>query len=91
MLPLSRPALVTTAIFSFIWTWNDFFTQLIYLNDTSKFTVPVGLSLFVDQAGFSSYGPMMAMAVLSVAPVFLFFLAFQRFLVDGVATSGIKG
>jgi multiple sugar transport system permease protein len=91
VLPLARPALITSAIFTFIWTWNDFFTQLIYLNDTSKFTIPVGLSLFVDQAGFSSYGPMMAMAVLSVAPIFLFFLAFQRFLVEGVATSGLKG
>ena len=91
VLPLARPALITSAIFTFIWTWNDFFTQLIYLNDTSKFTVPVGLSLFVDQAGFSSYGPMMAMAVLSVAPIFLFFLAFQRFLVEGVAASGLKG
>jgi multiple sugar transport system permease protein len=91
VLPLARPALITSAIFSFIWTWNDFFTQLIYLNDTTKFTVPVGLSLFVDQAGFSSYGPMMAMAVLSVLPVFLFFLAFQRLLVEGVATSGLKG
>jgi multiple sugar transport system permease protein len=91
ILPLARPALITSAIFTFIWSWNDFFTQLIYLNDTSKFTAPVGLSLFVDQAGFSSYGPMMAMALLSVVPVFLFFLAFQRFLVDGVATSGLKG
>jgi multiple sugar transport system permease protein len=91
VLPLARPALITSAIFSFIWTWNDFFSQLIYLNDTTKFTVPVGLSLFVDQAGFSSYGPMMAMAVLSVLPVFLFFLAFQRLLIEGVATTGLKG
>ncbi|HWB38202.1 MAG TPA: carbohydrate ABC transporter permease [Rugosimonospora sp.] len=91
VLPLARPALITTSIFTFIWTWNDFFSQLIYLNDTTKFTVPVGLNLFVDQAGFSSYGPLMAMAVLSVAPIFLFFLAFQRLLVEGVATTGLKG
>jgi multiple sugar transport system permease protein len=91
VLPLTRPALITSAIFTFIWTWNDFFTQLIYLNDTENFTVPVGLSLFVDQSGATSYGPMMAMSVLALLPVFLFFLAFQRFLVEGAAQSGLKG
>jgi multiple sugar transport system permease protein len=91
VLPLTRPALITSAIFSFIWTWNDFFTQLVYLNDTDKFTVPIGLSLFVDQTGMTSYGPMMAMSVLALAPVFLFFLAFQRLLVDGATSSGLKG
>jgi multiple sugar transport system permease protein len=91
ILPLARPALITTTIFSFIWSWNDFFTQLVYLNDTSKFTVPVGLSLFVDQSGATSYGPMMAMSMLALVPVLLFFLAFQRLLVEGVATTGLKG
>ncbi len=91
MLPLARPALVTTAIFSFIWTWNDFFTQLIYLNDLSHYTVPVALRLFVDSSGQSSIGPMFAMSVLSLLPVFLFFLAFQRMLVQGINTSGLKG
>ncbi|MFG1811873.1 carbohydrate ABC transporter permease [Streptomyces sp. NPDC049040] len=91
LLPLTRPALITSAIFSFIWTWNDFFTQLVYLNDTDKFTVPIGLSLFVDQTGATSYGPMMAMSILALLPVFLFFLAFQRLLVDGATSSGLKG
>ena len=91
LLPLTRPALITSAIFSFIWTWNDFFTQLVYLNNTDKFTVPIGLSLFVDQTGMTSYGPMMAMSILALLPVFLFFLAFQRLLVDGATSSGVKG
>jgi multiple sugar transport system permease protein len=91
LLPLTRPALITSAIFSFIWTWNDFFTQLVYLNDKTRFTVPIGLSLFVDQTGMTSYGPMMAMSVLALLPVFLFFLAFQRLLVDGATSSGLKG
>jgi multiple sugar transport system permease protein len=91
ILPLARPALITTTIFSFIWSWNDFFTQLVYLNDTDKFTVPVGLSLFVDSSGATSYGPMMAMSMLALVPVLLFFLAFQRLLVEGVATTGLKG
>ncbi len=91
ILPLLRPALITTAIFTFIWTWNDFFSQLIYLNDAEKFTLPLALQLFIDQATESAFGPMFAMSVLALLPIGLFFLAFQRFLVDGVATSGLKG
>ncbi|MFD7660790.1 carbohydrate ABC transporter permease [Actinosynnema sp. NPDC059797] len=91
ILPLLRPALITTAIFSFIWAWNDFFSQLIYLNDAEKFTLPLALQLFIDQATESAFGPMFAMSVLALLPIGLFFLAFQRFLVDGVATSGLKG
>ncbi|MBX6356745.1 MAG: carbohydrate ABC transporter permease [Micromonosporaceae bacterium] len=91
VLPLTRPALITTSIFSFIWAWNDFFPQLIYLNDTQKFTVPRGLSLFIDQTSAASYGPMMAMSMLAMVPVLLFFLAFQRLLVEGAATTGLKG
>ncbi|GAB7049650.1 carbohydrate ABC transporter permease [Catenuloplanes indicus] len=91
ILPLSRPALVTTAIFSFIWTWNDFFTQLVYLNDLEDYTVPIALRLFIDSTGQSSLGAMFAMSVLSLLPVFLFFVAFQRMLVEGINTSGLKG
>ncbi|PZF97851.1 carbohydrate ABC transporter permease [Micromonospora deserti] len=91
ILPLSRPALVTTAIFSFIWTWNDFFTQLVYLPSPTSYTVPIGLRLFIDSTGQTSLGPMFAMSALSLLPVFLFFLAFQRLLVQGINTSGLKG
>ena len=89
--PLLRPAMITTAIFTFIWTWNDFFTQLIYLNSPAKFTLPLALQIFVDQTSQSAFGPMFAMSVLALVPIGLFFLAFQRFLVEGVATSGLKG
>ncbi|MGI5238157.1 carbohydrate ABC transporter permease [Dactylosporangium sp. CA-139066] len=89
--PLSRPALVTTAIFSFIWTWNDFFRQLVYVSETEKNTVPVALRAFIDSSGQATVGPMFAMSVLSLVPVFLFFLAFQRMLVQGINTSGLKG
>jgi multiple sugar transport system permease protein len=91
VLPLSRPALVTTAIFTFIWTWNDFLSQLIYLNTPEKYTLPLALRLFIDQTSESSYGPMFAMSVLTLLPIGLFFLAFQRFLVEGVTTSGMGG
>jgi multiple sugar transport system permease protein len=91
ILPLSRPALVTTAIFSFIWTWNDFFRQLVYLSDLRDYTVPVALTLFIDSTSESSVGPMFAMSLLSLIPVFLFFVAFQRMLVEGINTTGLKG
>jgi multiple sugar transport system permease protein len=91
ILPLAKPALVTTAIFTFIWTWNDFLSQLIYLNDPAKYTLPLALRLFIDQTSVSSYGPMFAMSVLTLLPIGLFFFAFQRLLVEGVATSGMNG
>jgi multiple sugar transport system permease protein len=91
VLPLARPAIVTTSIFTFIWTWNDFFSQLIYLSSAENYTIPMGLRLFIDQTSQSSYGAMFAMSVLSLVPIVLFFAAFQRFLVEGVATSGLKG
>jgi len=91
VLPLSRPALVTTAIFSFIWTWNDFFRQLVYLSQLKDYTAPVALTLFIDSTSESSVGPMFAMSLLSLVPLFLFFVAFQRLLVEGINTSGLKG
>jgi multiple sugar transport system permease protein len=91
-LPLTKPALITTAIFTFIWTWNDFFTQLIYLSSPENYTLPLALRLFTDlQESANSFGPMFALSVLSLLPILLFFAAFQRFLVQGLATSGIKG
>jgi multiple sugar transport system permease protein len=91
VLPLLVPALVTTAIFTFLWTYDDFFSQLIYLSDTSLYTVPLGLRLFLDSTGQSSWGPMFAMSVLSLVPTFAFFLLFQRWIVEGISTTGLKG
>ena len=79
-----------TAIFTFIWTWNDFFSQLIYLTDPKMYTVPVALRSFVDATTSTSWGSMFAMSVVSLVPVFLAFLLGQRFLVKGIATTGIK-
>jgi len=90
ILPLMVPALATTAIFTFIWTWNDFFSQLIYLTDPTMYTVPVALRSFVDATAESSWGSMFAMSVVSLVPIFLAFLLGQRFLIKGIATTGIK-
>lgn len=89
--PLTRPAIATTAIFTFIWAWNDFLSQLIYLNTPENYTLPLGLRLFIDQTSQTSYGAMMAMSVLTLVPVALFFVVFQRMLVEGVATTGMNG
>ncbi|MEU6003078.1 MULTISPECIES: carbohydrate ABC transporter permease [unclassified Streptomyces] len=91
VLPLCRPALITSAIFTFINSWNDFMGPLIYLNDPSKYTVSLGLKMFVDQEGLANYGGMIAMSLVALLPVLAFFLAFQRYLIDGMATSGLKG
>ncbi len=91
ILPLSKPALVTTAIFTFIWTWNDFLSHLIYLSSVQNYTVSLGLRLFLDSSGISNWGPMLAMSTLALVPVFVLFLLFQRLLVEGIATTGMKG
>lgn len=90
MMPLALPALATTAIFTFIWTWNDFFSQLIFLTKPDMYTVPVALRTFVDSTGQSSWGAMFAMSIVSLVPVFLVFLFGQKYLVKGIATTGIK-
>ncbi|GFR38685.1 ABC transporter permease [Insulibacter thermoxylanivorax] len=91
ILPLAVPALITTAIFTFIWTWDDFFSQMLYLSNVKKFTVPLGLRLFIDSQGQSSWGAVFAMSVLSLVPITLVFFFFQRYIVEGIATTGIKG
>jgi multiple sugar transport system permease protein len=90
ILPLMLPALATTTIFTFIWTWNDFFSQLIYLTDPDMYTVPVALRSFVDSTVSTSWGAMFAMSVVSLLPIFLAFLIGQRYLIKGIATTGMK-
>jgi len=89
-LPLMVPALATTAIFTFIWTWGDFFGPLIYLRTRENFPVSIALKGFVDAQSSSNYGAMFAMSVVSLIPLFLAFLIGQRYLVKGIATTGIK-
>lgn len=91
ILPLTLPALATTAIFTFIWTWNDFFTQLIYLTTPTTWTVSLALQSFLDATSQSSFGPLFAMSVLAIGPVLGFFFAGQKYLVEGIATTGVKG
>jgi multiple sugar transport system permease protein len=91
VLPLSVPAIITTVLFTFLWTWDDFFNQLLYLNSPGKYTIPMGLRLFLDSSGISSWGSMFAMSVLSILPCFILFFTMQKYFVQGIATTGIKG
>jgi multiple sugar transport system permease protein len=90
MLPLMRPVLATASIFAFIWSWNDFLAPLIYLRSPENYTLPLMLRQYVDQTSTSDYGGQMAAAMLALVPVLLFFILFQRYIVDGVATTGLK-
>lgn len=91
IMPLSVPTLVTTSIFTFLWTWNDFFSQMIYINDVKKFTISIALRQFVDAMGHSSWGGLFAMSTLSLVPLFLMFVIFQNYLVEGITAGSVKG
>lgn len=91
ILPLSTPALISTTIFTFLWTWDDFLSQLVYLSTPSRYTVQLGLRLFLDSSSNSDWGATFAMSVLSLIPSLVIFAALQKHIVQGVATSGIKG
>ena len=89
--PLIKPALITSAIFSFYWRWDDFLGPLLYLNRPRNFTVSLALRMFSDPATSTDWGAIFAMGTLSLVPVFLIFIVFQKYIVQGIATSGIKG
>ncbi|WP_045682141.1 carbohydrate ABC transporter permease [Martelella endophytica] len=90
--PVCRPALVLVAIFTFLWTWNDFFAQLIYLGSLENYTAPLALNLFIDAtSGESAWGMLFAMSVITLLPLFVLFMLFQRQIAEGIATTGLKG
>ena len=91
ILPLIKPALVTAGIFSFMWRWDDFLSALLYVNKSAKYPVSLALKLLCDPGSSSDYGAMFAMASLSILPSVLIFIFFQRYLVEGISTSGLKG
>ncbi|MFG6383084.1 MAG: carbohydrate ABC transporter permease [Lachnospiraceae bacterium] len=90
MLPLSKPSLSTLTIFTFVNTWNDYLGPLIYLKTESKKTIQLGLKMFIGQYS-AEYGLIMAGSVLSLIPVIIVFLCLQKYFVEGVAATGLKG
>lgn len=92
ILPLSKPAMFSICVFQFMWQWNDFFNSLIYINTVSKFTVPLGLRLSLDAGSeMIRWNELLAMTALSVLPIILLFFLAQKYFVEGIATTGLKG
>ncbi|NLN46592.1 MAG: carbohydrate ABC transporter permease [Clostridiaceae bacterium] len=91
IVPLTTPAFITTAIFSFIWTYDDFFSQLIYISAPTKFTVALALRQYTEALELSAFGVLFAMSSVSLIPIFVFFITSQKYLVEGIVTSGMKG
>lgn len=90
MLPLSKPALATLTIFTFVNTWNDYLGPLIYLKTESKKTIQLGLRMFIGQYS-AEYGLIMAGSIITLIPVLIVFLCLQKYFVEGIAATGVKG
>lgn len=92
IVPLATPALVTTALFTFLWTWDDFFNHLLYLTNPQIYSVSRALRTFVGDAGaVNNWGGALAMSTLSLVPSFILFFSLQRYFVRGITTTGLKG
>jgi multiple sugar transport system permease protein len=91
MLPLSKPALATVAIFSFTYNWNDYLAPLIYLNSQSNYTLALGLANFIGRYSVTPWNLLMAASLVTVLPCVLLFFFAQRFFIQGIVVSGVKG
>jgi multiple sugar transport system permease protein len=91
ILPLTKPALVTVAIYCFLWNWDDFFGHLLYISTVSKFTVGLALKMFIDGESAVPWGQLLAMSLVSVMPAVCLFFAAQKYFVDGIASGAVKG
>lgn len=91
LIPLSKPAVISAAIFQFIWTWNDFFQQYIYISSVSKYTVSLGLRMALDTTAVIEWKEILAMSAVAVLPCVIIFFCLQKYFVEGIATSGLKG
>jgi multiple sugar transport system permease protein len=91
ILPLISPALITATIFQFYWRWDDFLGPLLYLNKPKLYTVSLALRMFADPSTATDWAAMFAMGTLSLVPIFLIFVMFQKYLVEGISTTGLKG
>lgn len=91
IVPLIVPAIMTSAIFSFYWRWDDFLGPLIYLTKPKLYTVSLAIKMFADPDAVSNWGAMFAMATLSLLPILILFFSFQKYIVEGISTSGLKG
>ena len=91
LLPLLKPAIFSAAIFQFMWTWDDFFQSLIYISSVDKYPVPLGLRLSIDSMGMPPWNQIAAMSLVALLPSILLFFVAQKYFVEGIATTGLKG
>ncbi len=89
IVPLAKPALATLAIFTFMGAWNDFMGPLVFLDNVDKYTLPVGIALF-QTSYYAEYGITLAAACLATTPALLVFVFFQRYIIEGIALTGLK-
>jgi len=90
-LPVGKPALITIALWSFVGTWNDLLGQLIYINNPLRYTIQLGLASFNNMTGETLWGPLMAASFVALVPVILILLFAQRYFVEGIKMTGVKG
>ena len=90
ILPLIKPAIATSVIFSFYWCWQDFFSPLLFIQSPDKYTISLALSLLTDPSSVTNWGSVFAMATASLLPVFILFLFTQKYLVEGISMTGLK-
>ncbi len=91
ILPLMKPSLFSAALFQFMWTYNDYFNQLVFINSGKKFTISLALRMSLDSESVVNWGRLMAISFIAVAPLVILFFAAQKYFVEGIATSGLKG
>ncbi|WP_240418033.1 carbohydrate ABC transporter permease [Paenibacillus periandrae] len=91
LIPLLVPPIITVSIFKFYWTWDDFFSPLLYLNSPKLATVSLAIKNMSDPTAQTDWGAMFAMSVLSLLPIVVVFIAFQKYIVEGISTTGLKG
>lgn len=91
ILPLMKPSLFSAALFQFMWTYNDYFNSLIFINSGKKYTVSLALRLSLDSESVINWGKIMATSFVVVLPLILLFFMAQKYFVEGIATSGLKG
>ncbi len=88
--PLTIPAMFSAGVFQFMWTWNDFFNQMLYINSVSKYTIALGLKMSLDITTNVAWGKLFSMCLASIVPPFVLFFIAQKYLVEGIATTGLK-
>jgi oligogalacturonide transport system permease protein len=91
LIPLCKPVMISAGLFQFLWTWNDFFNSLIYINSLKNFTLPLALKMSLDTEGAVNWNQVMAMSLVTIIPCVLIFFFAQKYFVEGITTTGIKG